>query len=746
MTSPALSDRPGRRLKAFLPACLTLLALAAPLAGVARAQEEEDLTKEVKAMRAAYDRARERLDELDFQNAVKELGAVIEPRARTRPSDLGFEESRLLAAAYDLRARAQFNLGNAAAAEADFASLLRIDPSYAIDRQTLSPKVVDLFDRVRARTVGILTLTVDPPRARVRIDGDPVDSAPEGIGVLSGTHELRIEMDGYDPHVETITAAGGTRLERTVRLRPNRRALEFITVPTGVTVTIDDNTAGTTGGPATPEVEGLAATYGFDARQASAPLLVPTVTPGEHRVRFDRDCYESQSVVVRVELDAEQNRPLRFAPVVLKESRTRLQITSVPSGAEVQVDGKAVGTTPVTLDALCGGDREVTVLRDGIGRWSEKVRLTTGQLNTLDVRLRPTLLYVGTFRLDEWGRAVWSDEDKPLLDALGRGLKTLNIARVPAVQQSIREAVVRWMIADPREARGGTLLPPDLLRDAAERAGADLVLTGLTLSDDPERAWTLGLYSPLHNAPDVVRLRLDKPEGVAAFVARLDSAPPEGSTLWGLGLADTTLPPGGPVVARVLPGSPAAKAGVRMGDRLTGVGSRKVATTREALAALEAESSRAGGVRSPVALALQSAEGARTTRITPADAPALLSLTDASILYNRALAEYRLRARAAGDESARGVAALNTGLALMHFRAYDKALAEGLQRATLPSGSGISAGTVDYYRGLCAQRRGDADGARAAWQAASRAAGSTLESPEGPSAAAAAARALQSLQ
>ena len=727
---------------------LALLLLAAPLppAGTARAQEEEDLTKELVAMRAAFDRARERLDELDFTAAVRELGTIIEPRARTRPSDLGFEETRLLASAYDLRARAQFNLGNAAAAEADFGSLLRLDPSYSIDRQTLSPKVVDLFDRVRAKTVGILNLTVDPARARVKVDGDPVDAGPEGIGVLSGTHELRVEMEGYDPHVETITAAGGARLERRVRLRPNRRSLEFITVPTGVTVMIDDAAAGTSAGPPTPEVEGLAATYGFDARKASAPLLVPTVTPGEHRVSFQRDCYETQSVVVRVDLDPEQNRPMRFAPVVLKESRTRLQITSVPAGAEVQVDGVPQGTTPLTLESLCGGDREITVVRREVGRWSERVRLATGQVNTLDVRLRPTLLYLGTFRLDEWGRAVWSDEDKPLLDALGRGLKTLNVARVPEVQQSIRDAVIRWMIADPREARAGTLVPPDLLRDAAERAGADLILAGLTLADDPERSWTLGLYSALHTTPDVVRLRLDRPAGVADFVARFDSAPQQGSTLWGIGLADSALPPGGPVVARVLAGSPAAKAGVRLGDRVTSIGTKKTISTREALAALASESSRGGGARSAVVVTLQGTDGTRTTRIAPVEAPALLSLTDPQILYNRALVEYRLRARAAADETARGVAALNTGLALMHFRAYDKALAEGLQRASLPPGSGIAQGTVDYYRGLCAQRRGDTDGARAAFQAAVKAAGSTLESPEGPSASAAATRALQSLQ
>jgi tetratricopeptide (TPR) repeat protein len=659
---------------------------------------------------------------------------------------VGAEEARLLAAAYDLRARAQFNLGNTAAAEKDFAALLRIDPAYAIDRQTLSPKVVDLFDRVRARTVGVLALSVDPARARVRIDGDQVEPGPDGVGLLAGTHELRVEMDGYDPHVETVTAAGGQRLERSVRLHPNRRALELITVPAGVAVRIDGAEAGTTAGPATPDVEALAGSYGFDPKQASAPLLLAGVVPGEHRVSFERDCYETQSVVVRVDLDPEQNRPLRFAPVILKESRTELQITSVPSGAEVQIDGVRQGTTPLTVGSLCGGEREVSVVRGDLGRWTERVRVQTGQTNVLSVRLRPTLLYAGTFRLDEWGRAVWSDEDKPLLEGLGRGLKTLNLVRLPAVQQSLRDAIVRWMIADPREARGGTVLPPDLVKEAAEKTGADLVLAGVTFADDPSRGWTLALYSPLHPVPDTVRLRLDDPAGVKDVLARLDAVPPETDDFWGFSLVDSALPPAAPLVARVLPGSPAAKAGVRLGDRLVAVGSRKVATAREADEALDAESRHAGGVRTGVVLMLQATGEARSTRLSPTEAPALIPLGDPGLLYNRALAEYRLRARLASDDTARAVASLNVGLALMHFRAYDKAISEGLSRAMLPAGSGIASGTVDYYRGLCALRRGDPEAAKSALRSAAGAAGSTLESADGPSAAAAAARALQALQ
>jgi hypothetical protein len=418
----------------------------------------------------------------------------------------------------------------------------------------------------------------------------------------------------------------------------------------------------------------------------------------------------------------------------------------MPAGADVLVDGVRQGVTPMTIGALCGGDRDIAVVKADIGRWSERVRMTPGQLNTLSVRLRPTLLYAGTFRLDEWGRAVWSDEDQTLLDALGRGLKTLNVVRLPRIQESLRDAVIRWMIADPREPRGGTILPPEILKDAAERTGADLVLAGLTFANDPDHAWTLALYSAQHPAPDIVRLRTDKDDAIRDFVARLDSAPAESATWWGLGLADTALPPGGPVVARILPGSPAAKAGLRPGDRVQSVSGRKVTTSRETLQAMAADSTRAGGVRSPVTLAVDGGDGQRTARLAPGDAPALLPLTSAGILYNRALEEFRLRGRSATDDTARGVAWLNVGIALMHFRAYERALSEGFRRADLPPGSGIGAGTVQYYRGLCALRRGDPEAARAAFQAAAAADGSTVESGDGPSAAAAAARALAALQ
>src|SRR5207249_10539265 len=150
-----------------------------------------------------------------------------------------------------------------------------------------------------------------------------------------------------------------------------------------------------------------------------------------------------------------------------------------PSGADLFVAGDKKGTTPITLPGQCGGERDISVVKPDIGSWTERVRLVPGQTNTLDVRLRPTLVYVGTFRLDEWGRAVWSDEDKPLLDELGKGLKTLNMVRTPEILQGLRDSIIKWMISAPAEVRAGTILPPAILEEAASKARADLVLAGL---------------------------------------------------------------------------------------------------------------------------------------------------------------------------------------------------------------------------------------------------------------------------
>jgi tetratricopeptide (TPR) repeat protein len=736
------------RVVSLLIACL--IVAVAPAA----AQEEEDLGSAIREMRSAFDRARERSDELDFSGAIQILGSVIEPRRAARPEDLDLEELDLLVAAFDLRARAFFNTGHADRAEADFSELLRLNPAYRMDRETLSPKVVALFDQVRARVAGILTLQLDPPDARVLVDGVPVERGGSGIALLAGDRELRLEMDGYDPHVEMIHVIAGSEMDKSVRLRPNRRALQFITVPADVSISIDGSPAGLTSGPATPYVVGMAERYGFDPGQASAPLEVTPVKPGVHKVTFKRACYEPQTLSIKVALDLEENAPLRFAPVIMKEARTDLKVRSTPSGSLVLVDGVEKGKTPVTVSSLCGGERGILVVKPGVGTWRERIRLKSGTINVLDVRLRPTLIYVGTFRLDDWGRATWSDQDRVLLDELDKGLKTLNLVRAPEVLGEIRKSIIDYMILDPRKVREGAILSPSILEEAADKAQADLVLAGLTLANDPENTWTLALYSVLHPVPDRVELPTDGAKKVRQFVRRLDTAPAESEAWWGVGLADSRVPiasseasrdgGGGPVVVRVLPGSPAATAGLLVGDRVIRAGTRAARSATRVTEAMLESGSRSD--ERSIDLVVENESGRHAARLVAGASPVVIPFNDPTLLYNRALAEFRLRSRAADDDAARGAALLNLGITYMHFRDYDRALSKGFERATLPERSGISRGTLDYYEGLCSLRHGNPGKARSAFEAAAEASGSTLGSGDGPSVTAAARRMLRSLQ
>ncbi|MFQ5890504.1 MAG: PEGA domain-containing protein [Gemmatimonadota bacterium] len=714
-----------------------------------RAQEVEDLTAGIRRIREALDRARLRMEELDFAGAIRDLEVIIAPRASARPAELELEEIDVLATAYDLRARARFNLGRIDAARSDFETLVRLAPGYSIDRQSLSPKVVALFDEVRSRVAGILLLKVEPPDAQVLVDGAAVEGGESGVTLLAGSRALRVVADGHDPYEERLTVVAGAEIRREIRLRPNRRSLRFITVPAGVAVSLDSEPVGKTRGPAISGTAALATRYGFDPADASAPFEVPLVTPGRHGVSFEKECFRTKTVTIDVSLDLEENAPMRFAPVILEPARTDLKISSRPSRADVFLDGKRIGATPLSVGSVCGGEREVEIVKPGVGSWRERIRLTADRANVLDVRLRPTLLYAGTFRLDDWGRVVWSDEDGALLDELARGLETLNLVRSPEVLEEIRASIIEWMISDPAEARAGTLLTPAILKEAESRAGADLVLAGLTLANDPNRTWNLALYSVLHSSPDRFALRTDRPQGARDLVRRLDAAPAERETWWGLGMVDTLLrgraAGHGPLVVRVLPGSPAAKAGLRVGDRVLRVGRVKVRGVEEAARAMTGQMAGPGGLRTPVVLDVDDGTGARTVRMEPGSSPAVIPLFDPTLLYNRALAEFRLRSRSAEDEAERGVALLNLGIAYMHFRAYERARSAGFARASLPPGPGISEGTVLYYRGLAALRMGDPRAARSAFQKAASAAGATIDSGDGPSAAAAARRMLAAL-
>jgi hypothetical protein len=61
-------------------------------------------------------------------------------------------------------------------------------------------------------------------------------------------------------------------------------------------------------------------------------------------------------------------------------SSALLDISSTPAGADIEVDGKFVGSTPSSI-SLAPGDHEISVKKNGFSVWDRKLSVSSGHIN-----------------------------------------------------------------------------------------------------------------------------------------------------------------------------------------------------------------------------------------------------------------------------------------------------------------------------------------------------------------------------
>ncbi len=723
------SARRGQRAIGAVLAALLLGALGLAAFPCRAQEEEEDLTAETALLSQRLKNGEEMFNGLKLSEAIAEFDAVVQAYDAGKLQDSGADGIRMVTKALDFRARAYFNLGDRTRATSDFEKLLGISINYPFDKTKVSPKVVELFEQVKRENVASLTLSTDPPGAEVYLNDDMVGLTPlVSQPVMKGTPRLKIVLKGFRDHEENLVLNPRSEVRREIRLTPSQRILQFITEPAGVNILIDDKLAGTTFGVLPHELQSLAKDAGLDPSRSSAPLLVPHIEPGSHEVRFEKECFGTISRSIQVKLDVEHNEPQAFQPVSLKQEQGQIRVVSHPPGAEVLVDGKSLGTTPLQQAPICAGDRDIRLVKKGEGTWFERVRVKPDAVNLLDATLRPTLLYLGTSRLDEWKRLNWSDEDKLLLDKLG-ALRTVNMVRSEEQLRQFR-AALQASLAPPEESeklRKGGGLPAASVLEALGKFQADLLLWGVSVQEQGGKgSQSLFLYSAEQPTPDVTRIDLSRDTDVQQFVARLDGAPDLRRPWIGAAFADTLMGEG-PVVVRVVKSGPAATAGLLPADQVLTVNSRKA--SESGALSLSKNDWKTGDA---VSLTVSRDGASKSLTFSVGESPVLIPLYSPDILYNKALADYRQLTRGGDEPLDRALAQVNLGLAFMHFKAYDKALSESFSLVNLPAGNGISRGTVRYYQGLCYLKKDLVPEARTAFQEAAAATEATLDSNDGP--------------
>ena len=131
-------------------------------------------------------------------------------------------------------------------------------------------------------------------------------------------------------------------------------------------------------------------------QRATAPPTVAAATSSAPPAAAPRTIAAASAPAAAPKKTAEPAPPVVSAPAsrasrpAASGYRGALALSSSPEGAQVVVNGKVVGQTPVVLNDLPVGSRAVIVRRDGYSPWSTSVRVVAGQRTTVRATLKPT--------------------------------------------------------------------------------------------------------------------------------------------------------------------------------------------------------------------------------------------------------------------------------------------------------------------------------------------------------------------
>jgi len=205
----------------------------------------------------------------------------------------------------------------------------------------------------------VLVVESNPAGARVSVDGKEVGVTPlKTTDVQPGKHEIRLSLAGHRDVLRKVALENAKEKRLVEALEARQGHLRVTTAPAGATVLVDGKPVGRT------PIDG-------------APVLA-----GEHTIELRLERYQPATRRVAVA----EGASVKLA-VTLSASPGKLDVTTTPAGAAVLLDGKSVGTTPLSVDAVTIGKHVVRIEKGGHDPVERQVEVGPGGAVVLDVPL-----------------------------------------------------------------------------------------------------------------------------------------------------------------------------------------------------------------------------------------------------------------------------------------------------------------------------------------------------------------------
>ncbi|MEI7899328.1 MAG: PEGA domain-containing protein [bacterium] len=229
-----------------------------------------------------------------------------------------------------------------------------------------------------------LDIISQPPGAAVSVDYKERGVTPLSLTDLEpGAHLIQVSLANYRDSFDSLVLETGVSRTSTLKLEPLTGILLLTSTPDGCEVSSKGGSLGAT------------------------PLLITTLESGTHRLTVASPGYQPKDVDVTLE----GRTPLKQEVVLMSDSGT-IVVNSDPSDAEVLVNGIARGRSPCRVDRIPGGSATLEIKAEGFQPHTRNVSLAAGEVQTVEVQLKPLPGTLRVVSIPEAGRVYIDDEFK----------------------------------------------------------------------------------------------------------------------------------------------------------------------------------------------------------------------------------------------------------------------------------------------------------------------------------------------
>ena len=207
----------------------------------------------------------------------------------------------------------------------------------------------------------VVEFSSTPQNAQVIIDNIPKCNTPCSAELAPGRHTISLTLPRYLPYQEEIDVKKGmAKIDR--KLEENFGHISVTSKPEGLGIHLDQKPIG------------------------KSPLKAD-VDPGKHTVTIKSDQYYEKGMEFTLKRGEEKSIALEPVAKIGALDIKALDDKGNALKAEVVIDGKSVGETPLVLKSFLIGQHSVVIKKDGFGENKQDVKVEEKKVTKHEVKL-----------------------------------------------------------------------------------------------------------------------------------------------------------------------------------------------------------------------------------------------------------------------------------------------------------------------------------------------------------------------